>query len=143
TGHGMVLFLPVPVARRCRTKSPFWCELIDLSFFILFLYIISISVITKNLFAVAALFLPAAQSTFAQGGTVGIDAATSSLTSYVDPISTLILAIGAVVGLIGGIRVYIKWNSGDQDINKELMSWGGSCLFLVLVSVVIKAFFGV
>ena len=91
----------------------------------------------------AALYLSAAQSTFAQGGTVGIDAATSSLTSYVDPISTLILAIGAVVGLIGGIRVYIKWNSGDQDINKELMSWGGSCLFLVLVSVVIKAFFGV
>lgn len=91
----------------------------------------------------AALSLSAVQSTFAQGGTVGIDAATSSLTSYVDPISTLILAIGAVVGLIGGIRVYIKWNSGDQDINKELMSWGGSCLFLVLVSVVIKAFFGV
>nr|WP_312128057.1 DUF4134 domain-containing protein [Sphingobacterium multivorum] len=98
---------------------------------------------TKKLFAVAALSLSAIQSTFAQGGTVGIDAATSSLTSYVDPISTLILAIGAVVGLIGGIRVYIKWNSGDQDINKELMSWGGSCLFLVLVSVVIKAFFGV
>ncbi len=91
----------------------------------------------------AALCLSAVQTTFAQGGTVGIDAATSSLTSYVDPISTLILAIGAVVGLIGGIRVYIKWNSGDQDINKELMSWGGSCLFLVLVSVVIKAFFGV
>lgn len=91
----------------------------------------------------AALCLSAAQRAFAQGGTVGIDAATSSLTSYVDPISTLILAIGAVVGLIGGIRVYIKWNSGDQDINKELMSWGGSCLFLVLVSVVIKAFFGV
>lgn len=82
-------------------------------------------------------------SAFAQGGTSGINAATSSLTSYVDPVSTLILAIGAVVGLIGGIRVYIKWNSGDNDINKELMSWGGSCLFLVLVSVVIKAFFGV
>ena len=101
------------------------------------------TVSTKKLLTVAALSLSAVQSTFAQGGTVGIDAATSSLTSYVDPISMLILAIGAVVGLIGGIRVYIKWNSGDQDINKELMSWGGSCLFLVLVSVVIKAFFGV
>lgn len=101
------------------------------------------TVSTKKLLIVVALSLSAAQSTFAQGGTVGIDAATSSLTSYVDPISTLILAIGAVVGLIGGVRVYIKWNSGDQDINKELMSWGGSCLFLVLVSVVIKAFFGV
>ena len=54
-----------------------------------------------------------------------------------------LLAIGAVVGIIGGIMVYIKWNSGDRDISKEVMSWGGSCIFLVLVSVVIKAFFGI
>lgn len=77
------------------------------------------------------------------GGTTGINAATSTLTSYIDPVSTLTLAIGAVVGIIGGIMVYIKWNSGDRDISKEVMSWGGSCIFLVLVSVVIKAFFGV
>jgi hypothetical protein len=92
-----------------------------------------------------ALALAIAQTVSAQtgGGTTGINAATSSLTAYVDPVSTLTLAIGAVVGIIGGVRVYIKWNSGDQDINKEIMGWGGSCLFLVLVSVVIKAFFGV
>lgn len=99
---------------------------------------------TKKLFASAAFVLAAVQ-TYAQtgGGATGINAATSSLTSYVDPVSTLTLAIGAVVGIIGGVRVYIKWNSGDQDINKELMGWMGSCIFLVLVSVVIKAFFGV
>ncbi|WP_114751968.1 DUF4134 domain-containing protein [Pleomorphovibrio marinus] len=76
-------------------------------------------------------------------GVQGITAAESSLIGYVDPVASLCLVIGAVVGIIGGVRVYIKWNSGDQDINKELMGWGGSCLFMVLVSVVIKAFFGV
>jgi hypothetical protein len=76
-------------------------------------------------------------------GVQGITAAESSLLGYVDPVASLCLVIGAVVGIIGGVRVYIKWNSGDQDINKELMGWGGSCLFMVLVSVVIKAFFGV
>ena len=103
------------------------------------------TVTTKKLFVCAALFLGAANTLFSQtaGGTLGIDAATSSLTTYVDPVSTLTLAIGAVVGIVGGVRVYIKWNSGDNDINKELMGWMGSCLFLVLVSVVIKAFFGV
>jgi hypothetical protein len=75
-------------------------------------------------------------------GVVGIGAAEAELTTYVDPVANLCLIIGAVVGIIGGVRVYIKWNSGDQDINKEIMGWGGSCLFLVLVSVVIKAFFG-
>jgi len=98
---------------------------------------------TKTLsISVASLLYSA--SLYAQGGgTTGINAATSSLASYVDPVGNLILGIGAVVGLIGGVMVYIKWNSGDRDINKEVMSWGGSCLFLVLVSVVIKAFFGV
>ncbi|WP_343556280.1 DUF4134 domain-containing protein [Sphingobacterium sp.] len=100
---------------------------------------------TKKLFACSATILGATNMLLAQtaGGTTGINAATSSLTTYVDPVSTLTLAIGAVVGIVGGVRVYIKWNSGDNDINKELMGWGGSCLFLVLVSVVIKAFFGV
>ncbi|MGQ1787505.1 DUF4134 domain-containing protein [Saccharicrinis sp. GN24d3] len=72
----------------------------------------------------------------------GIDQATSEVESYVDPISSLIIAIGAVVGLIGGIRVYIKWQSGDQDTQKALMGWFGACLFLILVGVVIQAFFG-
>ena len=98
----------------------------------------------KGLLSVVAVSLAALNSAKAQGGGVtGINAATSSLTTYVDPVSYLILAIGAVVGLIGGVRVYIKWNNGDQDVNKDIMGWGGSCLFLVLVSVVIKAFFGV
>lgn len=72
----------------------------------------------------------------------GIDQATSEVQSYVDPIANLIIAIGAVVGLIGGIRVYIKWQSGDQDTQKALMGWFGACLFLILVGVVIRAFFG-
>jgi len=71
----------------------------------------------------------------------GIDQATTEVKSYIDPVSNLIIAVGAVVGLIGGVRVYIKWQSGDQDTQKSLMGWFGACLFLVLVGVVIKAFF--
>jgi phage-related minor tail protein len=71
----------------------------------------------------------------------GIDQATAEVSSYVDPVSNLIIAIGAVVGLIGGVRVYIKWQSGDQDTQKAIMGWFGACLFLILVGVVIKAFF--
>ena len=97
---------------------------------------------TKKRIASAFVFTVASISARAQG-VQGITAAESSLLAYVDPVASLCLVIGAVVGLIGGVRVYIKWNSGDQDINKELMGWGGSCLFLVLVSVIIKAFFGV
>ena len=97
---------------------------------------------TNKIIASVSIMTLAALSARAQG-VQGITAAESSLLTYVDPVASLCLVIGAVVGIIGGVRVYIKWNSGDQDINKELMGWGGSCLFMVLVSVIIKAFFGV
>src|ERR1700760_2488315 len=80
--------------------------------------------------------------TFAQSGVNGLNAATSNLKTYVDPVTDITLVIGGIVGIVGGIRVYSKGTSGDQDINKELMARGGSCLFLVLSSLIIKAFFG-
>ncbi len=87
-----------------------------------------------------ALAVSGVYSSLAQSSS-GIDQATSEVSSYIDPIANLIIAIGAVVGLIGGVRVYIKWQSGDQDTQKAIMGWFGACLFLILVGVVIKAFF--
>ena len=49
-------------------------------------------------------------SALAQGnGLTGIAEATSMVTSYFDPLTRLIYAVGAVVGLIGGIKVYQKF----------------------------------
>lgn len=46
----------------------------------------------------------------AQGnGMAGIQEATQMITGYFDPATKLIYAIGAVVGLIGGIKVYNKF----------------------------------
>jgi hypothetical protein len=97
----------------------------------------------KNVRFVILLFLVTkAGFLFAQSGVNGLNTATSTLKTYVDPASNIALVIGGIAGIVGGIRVYSKWNSGDQDINKELMGWGGSCLFLVLSSLIVKAFFG-
>ncbi|MBT28819.1 MAG: conjugal transfer protein [Thalassobius sp.] len=98
--------------------------------------------IKSKLTASLILLVVAMQKVVAQGA-AGIEAASSELKTYIDPVANMILIIGAVVGLIGGVRVYIKWNSGDQDVQKSIMGWFGSCLFLVVVGIVIKAFFGV
>ena len=90
--------------------------------------------------SLVALSVLGVYSSFAQSS-AGIDQATSEVSSYIDPVANLIIAIGAVVGLIGGARVYIKWQSGDQDTQKAIMGWFGACLFLILVGVVIRAFF--
>ena len=66
----------------------------------------------------------------AQGdGSAGITEATQMVTSYFDPATQLIYAIGAVVGLIGGVKVYGKFSSGDPDTSKTAASWFGACIF--------------
>ncbi|MBW7892197.1 MAG: DUF4134 domain-containing protein [Chitinophagaceae bacterium] len=79
---------------------------------------------------------------FAQGnGGAGITEATNMVTSYFDPATKLIYAIGAVVGLIGGVKVYNKFSSGDPDTSKTAASWFGACIFLIVAATILRSFF--
>jgi hypothetical protein len=97
---------------------------------------------TKKFWASAVVLALSVPAAYAQNGVNGLNTATTTLKTYVGPVTNITLVIGGIVGIVGAIRVYSKWNSGDQDINKELMGWGGSCVFLVVSALVIKAFFG-
>jgi hypothetical protein len=95
----------------------------------------------KKLVLVAIAML-SAFGAFAQGnGTAGITEATQMVTSYFDPATKLIYAIGAVVGLIGGVKVYNKFSSGDPDTSKTAASWFGACIFLIVAATVLRSFF--
>ena len=63
------------------------------------------------------------------------------VTSYFDPLTLLIYAVGAVIGLIGGIKVYQKFSSGDPDTSKPAASWFGACIFLIVSATVLRSFF--
>lgn len=79
----------------------------------------------------------------AQDGVAGINEANQKVRSYFDAGTELMYAVGAILGLIGAVKVYQKWNNGDQDTGKVAAAWFGSCVFLVIVATVIKSFFGV
>jgi Domain of unknown function (DUF4134) len=79
----------------------------------------------------------------AQDGNAGINAANTQVRSYFAAGTNLMYAVGAIVGLIGAVKVYQKWNSGDPDTGKVAAAWFGSCVFLVIVATVIRSFFGV
>ena len=97
---------------------------------------------TKRHFLIAAVLLLSISSAFAQGnGLSGINQATSMVTSYFDPATNLIYAIGAVVGLIGGVKVYSKFSSGDPDTSKTAASWFGACIFLIVAATILRSFF--
>jgi|SRR5699024_2854378 len=100
----------------------------------------------RNLKLLSVLFfvgMSVAMAQDASAGAAGISSAVADVTQYFGPIKLLSYAIGAVVGLIGGVRIFNKWNSGDQDINKELVSYGGAMLFLVIAPNIVEAFFGI
>lgn len=80
---------------------------------------------------------------FGQDGNAGINEATNKVKGYFDTGTDLMYAIGAVVGLVGAIKVYQKWNSGDHDTGKVASAWFGSCVFLVIVATVLQSFFGI
>src|SRR5688572_30576585 len=78
----------------------------------------------------------------AQDGNAGISEATSQVRSYFDTGTQLMYAIGAVLGLVGAVKVFQKWNGGDPDTGKVAAAWFGSCVFLVIVATVLRSFFG-
>jgi hypothetical protein len=80
---------------------------------------------------------------YAQDGNAGLIEANSKVRSYFDNGTKLMYAVGAIVGLIGAVKVYNKWNSGDPDTGRVAASWFGSCVFLVIVATVIRSFFGI
>jgi hypothetical protein len=93
-------------------------------------------------FFTAVSLLMTAVSAMAQGnGIGGITEATQMVTSYFEPATNLIYAIGAVVGLIGGVKVYSKFSSGDPDTGKTAASWFGACIFLIVAATILRSFF--
>jgi hypothetical protein len=86
-----------------------------------------------------------AVSVYAQStadGNAGINQANTTVRSYFDAGTNLMYAVGAILGLIGAVKVYQKWNHGDHDTGKVAAAWFGSCIFLVIVATVLKSFFG-
>jgi hypothetical protein len=97
----------------------------------------------KSLALALAIYSATYIYSYAQDGNAGINEANTAVRSYFDTGTNLMYAIGAVLGLIGAVKVYQKWNSGDPDTGRVAAAWFGSCIFLVIVATVLKSFFGV
>ncbi len=92
---------------------------------------------------VLVMLLVGLMQAFGQDGNQGIQEAANRVKGYFDAGCDLMYAIGAVVGIVGAVKVFNKWNAGEPDTNKVAASWFGSCIFLVVVATVLKSFFGI
>lgn len=99
--------------------------------------------VIRSIAAFVSVVILTLQAAMAQDGNAGINQATTQVKSYFDTGTNLMYAIGAIMGLVGAIKVFKKWNDGEHDTGKVASSWFGSCIFLVIVATVLKSFFGV
>jgi len=91
---------------------------------------------------VAALLL-GEMGAFAQAdGNTGLNQANTMVRGYYDTATNLMFAIGAILGIVGAIRVFSLWIRGDERMGHTAAMWFGACVFLVVVATVIKSFFG-
>lgn len=58
-------------------------------------------------------------------------------------LSRLSFAVGAVSGILGGLRVYNNWQMGKHQIDVQVISWFGACLFLATMGFFLSGLYGV
>lgn len=96
-----------------------------------------------------ALCLPFPYTTFAKSGSVNYSWGADALATMHDFVVTMMLyvlyliyAIASIVVIYSALQIYIKMNSGEDGVKKEIMMVVGACLFLIGASTVFPAFFG-
>jgi len=67
--------------------------------------------------------------------------ASSEIRNQYFSFSDLAFVIGAITGLLGGLRVFANWQSGRHHIDAQVTGWLFSCIFLNLCGVFLRGLF--
>lgn len=85
----------------------------------------------------------------AKSGSVNYSWGADALATMHDYVVTMMLyvqyiiyAVGGVLAIIAAFQIYIKMNTGEEGISKQIITLVGSCLFIIGTSIVFPAFFG-
>lgn len=101
----------------------------------------------KSYFALlAATILASVNAAMAQTGGIArgaqsLDALTADLEMYLDPVTTVVYVVAAIVGVVGCLRVYTNWQQGKDNVMSGALGWFGSMLFLLIANSVVRAMF--
>lgn len=76
-------------------------------------------------------------------GNNGINQANTMVRSYFEAGTQLLYAVGAIMGLIGAVKVYNSMTRHDNQASQHAAVWFGACIFLVISATVLKSFYGI
>ena len=101
-------------------------------------------------FVLAAALSPLLSATMsAKCGGVDYSWGSDALAMMHDYIVTMMLyvlyiayAVAGVVVVVASLQIYIKMNTGEEGIIKQIMMVVGACIFLISAAIVLPAMFG-
>ena len=76
-----------------------------------------------------------------QSGATALNGLTNDMEAYMDPITTVVYVVAALIGLVGALRVYIAWQQGKDNVMSSATGWFGACLFILIANTVLRAMF--
>ncbi|MFD1771352.1 DUF4134 family protein [Sphingobacterium suaedae] len=79
----------------------------------------------------------------AQPGLDEFKAVTGEVYDWYFRLYDLIVVLGACCGLIGGARIYANWQAGENHIDRQVMGWLFSCLFLSMIWAILQTIYGI
>jgi len=92
--------------------------------------------------ALVAICLLIITTGYAQPGISEFYSASAEVHRWYFSLSDLVLVIGAITGLLGGLKVYANWQMGKHHIDAQVMGWFFSCLFLSVMGGFLRGLFG-
>lgn len=104
----------------------------------------------KRLCALVAVLSPLLSMTLsAKCGGVNYSWGSDALAMMHDYVITMMLyvlyiayAIAGIVVIVASLQIYIKMNTGEEGIVKQIMMVVGACIFLISAAIVLPAMFG-
>ena len=103
----------------------------------------------RRILATLILFRVAIEESSAKCGNVDYSWGADALASAHDYTVTMMLyvvylcyAIAGIVVIVSALQIYIKMNTGEDGIKKNIMMLVGACLFLIGATIAFPAFFG-
>lgn len=96
----------------------------------------------KKLFISVATATCFISNLFAAGDAAGaLETATGEVKKIFENASTLMMAVAAIIGIIGALQAFTKFYSGDRESAMVIAKWAGGLVFICLVPAILKAFF--
>lgn len=78
---------------------------------------------------------------FADSITDGIAIAGDSIYSYTPYVQMLGFVLASIIGVVGAFAVYYAIINNDVNVKKKILTWGGSCVTMLCMTIALPNFF--